>query len=75
LQKSDSDIYISNLTFRVLNFLFVAEHVVDEEGIAPSSPVCKTGALLLSYKPVNRMVDSRGVEPLTSCLPDRRSPS
>jgi hypothetical protein len=27
---------------------------VREEGIAPSSPACRTGALLLSYSRVNR---------------------
>lgn len=56
--------------------------MVESAGVAPASTACKAAALLLSYDPdlnldemlCSGMVEPKGIEPFTSCLPDRRSP-
>jgi hypothetical protein len=39
------------------------EEMVELEGVAPSSPTCRAGTLLLSYSPVTGMVEPEGIAP------------
>lgn len=52
--------------------IFLKFEVVDVNGIEPLYPVCKTGALPLSYTSIN-LVRVLGFEPRASCSQSKRS--